>query len=117
MAPSGPLWRPLWGTQWDLLEAICLSAAKFFFGAILKTKSPKTHKKFSGIFQNEKGMYMSTSKNSIGVGDLVSHLLARRPAIVIEQWGGVSKIQLVDEAGLRQNPECVLTDQLHKITA
>ena len=55
MAPSGPLWRPLWGTQWDLLEAWCLSAAKFFFGAILKTKSPNSHKNFWKNFENEKG--------------------------------------------------------------
>ena len=61
MAPFGPLWRPFWGTQWDLLEAMCLSAAKFFFGAILKTKSQKSHKKFSGNFQNE----MNPSKEKL----------------------------------------------------
>ena len=52
LAPSG---GPLEPTQWGFLEAWCLSAVKFFFGAILKTKSPKSQKKFSGNFENEKG--------------------------------------------------------------
>ena len=64
MAPSGapknrpllaPFLGPSGGTQWGFLEARCLSAVKFFFGAILKTKSPKSQKKFSGNFENEKG--------------------------------------------------------------
>jgi hypothetical protein len=49
---------------------MCLSAVKFFFGAIFKTKRPKKQKKFSGNFQNEKGIKLSTSKE-IKVGDLV----------------------------------------------
>ena len=54
--PSG---GPLEGTQWDLWRPPCLSAVKFFFGAILKTKRPKTQKKFSEHFQNEKGVPMN----------------------------------------------------------
>ena len=48
-----PFWTPTELTQWDLWRPLCLSAVKFFFGAILKTKRPKMQKKFSEHFQKE----------------------------------------------------------------
>lgn len=59
---------------------------------------------------------MSASKNNIRVGDLVRRVASCRPAIVVERWDRVCKIQLIDEEGLRQRRECILTDQLVKIT-
>ena len=59
---------------------------------------------------------MSASKSNIRVGDLVRRVASFRPAIVVERWDRVCKIQLIDEEGLRQRRECILTDQLVKIT-
>ena len=83
----------------------------------MKTKSPKTQKKFSGTFQNEK-----QDVSDLKVGDLVtlktyckdSGRLAILTDIALRY--NACKIQYIDEEGLRERPTAGLKTNLIKIT-